>query len=158
MRHLQASTVHILKFKGIIQISSSNDSHRVCESYPLGKLSKLSFLPSFNLSQDIFDKIHCDLCGLAPIISVGKFQYYAYFVNAFFKYTWFIWLHKKFNFFSIFLIFEKYVERKFNKKLKFLKPMGVVNFLTFILPPIYNKKTLLFTSFHALTPLNRMAL
>jgi hypothetical protein len=56
----------------------------------LGKLNKLPFSSSEHSSSVIFEKIHCDLWGLAPVLSISKFKYYACLVDDFFKYTWII--------------------------------------------------------------------
>jgi hypothetical protein len=64
-----------LKNKGLIDVVGIIKSEHIYDSCQLGKLSRLPFSSSKHLSYSIFEKIHCDLWGLAPILSIGKFRY-----------------------------------------------------------------------------------
>ena len=110
--------VPLLQKKRLINVIGSLKTTRLCDSCQLGKLSKLPFASSEHSSLDIFDKIHCDLWGPAPVLSLGKFKFYACLVDDFSKYTWLIPLRHKYEFFTAYLAFEKYADKQFNKKIK----------------------------------------
>lgn len=107
--HLQSSSSQLLKNKGLIDVSGTNKLKHLCDSCHLGKLSRLSFFSSKHSSSTIFDKIHCDLWGPTPVLSIGKYEYYACLVDDFSKYTWIIPLHQKSDFVDVYLKFEQYV-------------------------------------------------
>ena len=122
--HPQFSTIQLLKNKGLIDVLGSSKPDHLCDSCQLGKLSKLPFSSSDHSCSSIFDKIHCDLWGPAPVLSINKFRFYACLVDDFSKYTWIIPLQHKSDFFAAYLVFEKYVERQFNKKIKIFHSDG----------------------------------
>ena len=76
-------------------------------------------------------KIHCDLWGPTPILSIGKLRYYACLVDDFSKYTWIIPLQHKSDFVNAYLAFEQYVNRQFNKKIKVFHLDGGGEFINF---------------------------
>ena len=67
--------------------------------------------------------------GPAPILSIGKFKYYACLVDDFSKYTWIIPLQHKSDFVTAYLAFEQYVNKQFNKKIKFFHSDGGGEFI-----------------------------
>jgi hypothetical protein len=90
----------------------------LCDSCQLRKLSRLSFSSSEHSSTDFFKKFIV-ICGDLPsILSIGKFRYYACFVDDFCKYTWIIPLKFKSEFTNAFLAFEQYAIIQFNKQIK----------------------------------------
>jgi hypothetical protein len=95
----------------------------------LGKLSRLPFSSSKHLSSNIFEKHHYDLWGPAPILSIGKFRYYACLVDDFSKYTWIIPLQHKSDFINAYLAFEQYIDKQFNKKIKVFHSDGGGEFI-----------------------------
>jgi hypothetical protein len=113
--HPQFSAVQLLKNKGLIDVTGTMKTEHLCDSCQLGKLSKLPFSHSEHSSTDVFEKIRCDLWRPAPVLSIGKFKYYVCLVDDFSKYTWIIPLQNKSDFLTVYLSFEKYVSRKFNK-------------------------------------------
>ena len=115
----------------MIDVIGNVKSEHICDSCQLGKLSRLPFSCSKNLSSSIFEKIHCDLWGPAPILSIGKFRYYACLVDDFSKYTWIIPLQHKSDFVNAYLAFEQYVNRQFNKKIKVFHSDGEGEFINF---------------------------
>lgn len=60
------------------QIVACNNSIPSCvyEACQLGKSKKLPFCDSVNHALHVFDEIHCDLWGPAPIASWNNFKYY----------------------------------------------------------------------------------
>ncbi|KAK2458167.1 putative mitochondrial protein [Trifolium repens] len=116
--HPQTLALQLLKNKGLIDVVGTVKPEHVCDSCQLGKLNKLPFSSSENSSSAIFEKIHCDLWGPAPVLSISKFKYYACLVDDFSKYTWIIPLHHKSDFVNAYLSFEQYVKKQFNKEIK----------------------------------------
>jgi hypothetical protein len=127
--HAQSFALHFLKNKGLIDVVGRIKSDHICDSCQLGKLSRLPFSNSKHLSSSIFEKIHCDLWGPAPILSIGKFRYYVCLVDDFSKYTWIIPLQHKSDFINAYLAFEQYVDRQFNKKIKVFHSDGGGEFI-----------------------------
>ena len=127
--HPQASTLELLKNKGVIDVLGVQKLQHLCDSCQLGKLSRLPFFASEQSSSSVFDKIHCDLWGPAPVASIGKFCYYACLVDDFSKYSWIIPLHNKSDFVDAFLAFEQYVERQYNTRIKVFHSDGGGEFL-----------------------------
>jgi len=107
-----------LENKGLIDIIETVKHEHVCDSCQFKKLSRLLFSHSKQSSYEIFEKTHCDMWGLAPILSMEKFKYYARLVEDFSKYTWIIPLQHMFDFSNAYLAFENYVSRQFNKHIK----------------------------------------
>ncbi|GAB2294185.1 hypothetical protein Dimus_038285 [Dionaea muscipula] len=122
--HSQLSAVQLLNKIGAIAVQGSTTLSHVCDSCQLGKISRQPFLSSAKTSTKIFDKIHCDLWGPAPVLSVGQFRYYACLVDDFSRYTWLIPLHNKSDFFDAYINFEKYVHRQFNSCIKIFHSDG----------------------------------
>ena len=85
--HPQFSALQFKKNKRLIDVIGNVKSEHICDSCQLGKLSRLPFSCSKNISSSIFEKIHCDLWGPAPILSIEKLRYYACLVDDFSKYT-----------------------------------------------------------------------
>ena len=115
----------------MIDVIGNVKSEHICDSCQLGKLSRLPFSCSKNLSSSIFEKIHCDLWGPVSILSIGKFRHYACLVDDFSKYTWIIPLQHKSDFVNVYLAFEQYVNRQFNKKIKVFHSDGGGEFINF---------------------------
>jgi len=121
--------VQLLKNKGLIDVTGAMKTEHLCDSCQLGKLSKLPFSYSEHSSTDVFEKIHCDLWGPAPVLSIGKFKYYVCLVDDFSKYTWIIPLQNKSDFLTVYLSFEKYVSRQFNTQIKVFHSDGGGEFI-----------------------------
>ena len=62
------------------------------------------------------DRIHCDLWGPSPVVSVQGFKYYVVFVDTYSRYSWLFPLKMKSDFCGVFIGFQKQVENQFNKK------------------------------------------
>nr|KYP45480.1 Retrovirus-related Pol polyprotein from transposon TNT 1-94 [Cajanus cajan] len=127
--HPQTIALQLLKNKGLIHVVGKVKSEHLCDSCQLGKLNKLLFSSSKHSSSTIFEKIHCDLWGPAPILSIGKFRYYACLVDDFSKYTWIIPLHQKSDFFPTYISFEQYVKKQFNKEINIFHSDGGGEFI-----------------------------
>jgi histone deacetylase 1/2 len=62
------------------------------------------------------EQVFSDVWGPAPL-SVGKHAYYVSFIDDFSKFTWIYLLKKRSDVYQVFLNFQQYVERKFDKKI-----------------------------------------
>jgi len=127
--HPQNSAIKILWTKKSIDVNSNKRVDTLCESCQLGKHSKLPFNSSSSFSTDIIERIHCDIWGPAPVLSLGKFRFYACFVDDYSHYMWIIPLRAKSEFFDVYLAFENYVQRQFNRKIKIFHTDGEGEFV-----------------------------
>lgn len=71
-------------------ISVNKSTKLVCEACQLGKSSRLPFSASSFVASRPLERIHCDLRGLSPIMSVQGFIYYVIFID---NHTRFCWLY-----------------------------------------------------------------
>lgn len=76
----------------------------------------------------MLDLIHCDLWGLAPIISTSGYSYYVIFVDDFSCFTWFYPLKAKSDFHTILDAFLKLVQTQFSCKVKEFQSDGGIEF------------------------------
>lgn len=76
------------------------------------------------MSDEPLAKIHCELWGKAPIISVQGFKYYALFVDDFSRFNWLYPLKKKSDFLRCFIAFHKLVEKQIGKSVKIFQSDG----------------------------------
>lgn len=58
------------------------------------------------------------------MVSVDKYRYYVTFVGDRTRFIWFYPLHNKSDFYSIFILFVKFVEKQFSSKIKCLQTYG----------------------------------
>ena len=74
----------------------------VCSSCQSEKSCKLSFGLRNNIEREPLLKIHCELCGTAPVESSQHMKYYVIFVDDHTRYTWIYPLKKMSEFFEVF--------------------------------------------------------
>ncbi|KAG7547402.1 GAG-pre-integrase domain [Arabidopsis suecica] len=98
-------------------ISVNKGIKRMCEACQLGKSSRLPFSSSTYVASRPLERIHCDLWGPAPIMSVQGFRYYVIFIDNYSRFCWFYPLKQKSDFFSIFTVFQAKVENQLNQKI-----------------------------------------
>jgi histone deacetylase 1/2 len=63
-----------------------------------------------------FELVFSDACGPTPA-SVSKHSYYVSFIDDFSKFSWTYLLKKRSDVYQVFLNFQAYVERKFERKI-----------------------------------------
>ena len=98
-------------------ISFNKLSQHLCEACQVGKTCKLPFSSLvFRLSR-VLERIHCDVWGPAPVVSVQGFRYYVVFIDNYSRCCWFYPLKYKSEVFSIFKAFQLQVENQYNKKI-----------------------------------------
>lgn len=61
-------------------------------------MSKLPFTTSTSITNELFEKIHCDIWGPYPVYSKIGYRYYACLIDDKSKFTWFIPLKFKSEF------------------------------------------------------------
>ena len=89
-----------------------------CTSCHFGKQIKLSFNKSDSFFSALFDLIHSDIWGLAPVPTKGGSKYFVIFVDDFSRYTWIYLLHHRSELVSIYQTFHKMIETQFNHTVK----------------------------------------
>ena len=70
-----------------IQINKTIKS--LCEACQLGKTCKLPFSSSDFQSSRVLERIHSDVWGPAPVVSVQGFRYYVVFIDNYSRFCWF---------------------------------------------------------------------
>jgi histone deacetylase 1/2 len=88
----------------------------VCDSCQLAKSHQLPYPISTSRSTVPLEHIFSDVWGPAPL-SAGKHSYYVSFIDDFSKFTWIYLLKSRADVYQVFLNFQKYVERKFDRKI-----------------------------------------
>lgn len=116
--HPQAKVVSYLNNKNMIKVNAWNAKPHICSSCELSKNHKMPFSLSQSCSMEPLVKVHCDLWGPAPVRSIQHFRYFVLFVDDFSRYAWLYPLRRKSDFFQYFLLFQKMVERQFERKIK----------------------------------------
>jgi histone deacetylase 1/2 len=100
-----------------LQLSHSPEINPyVCDSCQLAKSHQLPYPISTSVSTVPLEQVFSDVWGLAPL-SVGKHAYYVSFIDDFSKFTWIYLRKKRSDFYQVFLNFQQYVERKFDRKI-----------------------------------------
>jgi len=85
--HLSTSRLKKLydsKVLGKFQFSTLNN----CEGCHFAKQVVVPFASSNHMTLEIFDLLHFDIWGPAPISSLSGYNYYVYFVDECSRYTW----------------------------------------------------------------------
>lgn len=90
---------------------SSSKINSLCSACQMGKSHRLPLPPTNSISHGPLQLIHSDVWGPSPSKSVDGFQYYVTFLDDFSKFVWFYPMKLKSEVFSIFHIFQAYVER-----------------------------------------------
>ena len=73
--HANPKILEALKRNNFIDFSSWSKAPRICVSCQLGKSCRKSFNLSNNKADFPLQKVHCDICGPAPITSTQYFRY-----------------------------------------------------------------------------------
>ena len=108
-------------------ISFNKNTLSMCEPCQLGKSCKLPFSSSDFQSSRPLERIHCDVWGPAPVMSVQGFRFYVIFIDNFSRFCWFYPLKQKSEVFTIFKSFQLLAENQLNQKIKIFQSDGGVN-------------------------------
>ena len=95
-----------------------------CTHCLYGKMHSLSFPKSQFVASSLFELVHSNVWGLAPVMSINGFRYYVLFVDHFTGFTWIYLLKSKSKVFSKFLEFKAMIETQFSTKIKTLRSDG----------------------------------
>lgn len=79
--HMNDKFLKFLASDHLIELSSWKKEQSICDNCQLSKSCKLPFFSNEKISLNSLDKIHCDLWGLAPILSCKIFKFYASFIE-----------------------------------------------------------------------------
>lgn len=102
----------------------------MCDACQLGKSSHLSFSDSQFVATRPLQRVHCDLWGPSPVLSVQGFKYYVIFIDHWSRYCRFFPLKYKSDFYSTFCKFQSLVENQFNSKLGIFQCDGGGEFIS----------------------------
>jgi hypothetical protein len=92
-----------------------------CNDCILGKMRSLPFEQRTMFSSKIFEIVHSDVWGPAPVVSKGGFSYYVIFVDDFSRYSWIYFLKFKHEVFSCFKNFHSMIKNQFNSNIKIFR-------------------------------------
>ncbi|KAI3427499.1 ATG13 domain-containing protein [Psidium guajava] len=115
--HIPFSRFTVLHQQGALGPISST-SLPPCSICPLAKQSAKPFPISNFRSTAIFDLIHSDVWGPAPLSSKSGFKYYVSFIDNYFRYTWVYLMRQRSDFFAIYQSFTTMISTQFNRKIK----------------------------------------
>lgn len=108
-----------------LPITSDVNTH-TCRHCLSGKMSRLSFPEKIDRVDVPFHKIHSDVWGPSPVVSLEGFRYYMSFVDEATTFVWIFPLMNKSKVFAAFVRFFAYVVNQFNTQIKVLQSMMVV--------------------------------
>ena len=131
----------------------SNSILSSCSSCHLGKLAKLSFTSVEHTTNALFQIVHSDVWGPAPILSNLGFSYFVLFVDILLDSLVFIFLKIKVKFLQCLKNLRLQFKDNLILILKLFILSGEVNIRNLI--HILNKQEL-FTELHVLTHMNKM--
>jgi hypothetical protein len=92
----------------------------MCDACQRGKMHQLPYPKSSSVSKFPLEPIFSDVWGSAPEL-VGRFKYYASFIDDFSKFMWIYLIKKKYEVFQCFHEFQNLVEMLFDRKIKFVQ-------------------------------------
>lgn len=101
----------------------------MCEACRLGKSSKLPFLESVFTASRPLERIHCDVWGPAPVMSVQGFRYYVIFIDNFSRFCWIYPLKQKSDVFSKFKVFQQQCENVLHNRIEIFQSHGGSEFV-----------------------------
>lgn len=96
----------------------------MCESCQFGKTCELPFSSSDFRSSRVLERIHSDVWGPAPVVSVQGFRFYVVFIDNYSRFCWFYPMKSKSDVFSIFKAFQLQVETQYEQKIKIFQSDG----------------------------------
>ena len=100
-----------------------------CEVCRIAKQTRLPFCNSNSKTNELFELIHSDVWGPAPIDSYNGFKYFVIFIDDFSRETWLYLIKNKSKVFSHFQNFATMVETQYNKKIKVLRTDNGTEFI-----------------------------
>ena len=104
-----------------IMFNFSKDFCNKCDVCKFAKQTKLPFNNSTSKSNEVFELIHSDVWGPAPVDSYNGYKYYVIFIDDFSRATWLYLMKNKNEVFSHFQNFVNLIETQYDKKIKILR-------------------------------------
>ena len=124
-RRLGHPNPHVLQqLSSTKSILINKHSKAICEACQSGKSSRLSFSASSFVASRPLERIHCDLWGPSPVMSVQGFRYYVIFIDNYSRYCWFYPLKLKSDFYTIFAKFQALVQNQLQSKISIFQCHG----------------------------------
>jgi len=84
------------------------------------------------MASEIFDLIHFDIWGSAPISSLSDYNYYVCFVDVCFQYTWIYLMRNQSELLQIYTEFINMIYIQFYKRIKNFRSDGAREYLSVI--------------------------
>ncbi|KAM0982243.1 hypothetical protein ACFX2A_015487 [Malus domestica] len=107
------------------QISVSLDnSPQLCSACIRGKMTRQPFHSHCNKSSVPFEKVHTDVWGPSPTVSLEGYKYYVIFVDECTRFTWIFPLVNKSDVYPVFVKFHAFVINHFKCNIKTLQSDG----------------------------------
>ncbi|KAM1047539.1 hypothetical protein ACFX2C_026882 [Malus domestica] len=107
------------------QISVSLDkSPHLCSACIRGKMTRQPFPSKCNKSSVPFEKVHTDVWGPSPTVSLEGYRYYVIFVDECTRFTWIFPLVNKSDVYTVFVKFHAFVMNHFKCSIKTLQSDG----------------------------------
>lgn len=101
----------------------------LCEFCQYAKSRKLSFSSSDIVSTFPLERVHCDVWGPSPILSICGFKYYVVYIDDFFKYLWLFPLRCKSDVSSVFSKLKTQIENLLSFTIKKFRTDGGGEFM-----------------------------
>ncbi|KAK9075210.1 hypothetical protein SSX86_003531 [Deinandra increscens subsp. villosa] len=127
--HANFDVISMLNKFGLLQVTSILPKPIVCSSCQMAKGHRLPFTHNDKRATNPLDLIHCDLWGPSPVQSAYGYKYYVAFVDDFSRFTWFYPLKAKSDFYATLVVFSKFVETQFDRKIKIFQSDGGTEFV-----------------------------
>ncbi|PRQ51221.1 putative RNA-directed DNA polymerase [Rosa chinensis] len=115
----------VSRMLSLSQVKFNNDqTSHTCSHCLSGKMHRLPFSESISKSVLPFQKVHSDLWGPAPCLSIEGFKYYVTFIDDYTKFVWVYPLINKSDTFSTFVKFHNFVSTQFRHNILSLQTDG----------------------------------
>jgi hypothetical protein len=125
--HHRLGHASLLVINKVVFLFVKNNSFSICSHYQLAKSHYLPFkLIHVSVSKPL-ELIYSDVWGLASLSSTSGAHYYISILNDATKFLWLFPLKLKSDAHQTFILFQTVMECKFNRKIKALQSIGVVN-------------------------------
>lgn len=92
-----------------------------CASCKLTKSKVLPFPSQGSHTLHIFDIVHSDVWGIAPVVFHAHYKYFVTFIDDYSRFTWVYFLRAKSEVFSVFQAFLALIENQFSSSIKILR-------------------------------------
>ena len=109
---------------------SIDNNPQLCSACITGKMSRHPFPLSTNKYCIPFEKVHTDVWGPSPTISVEGYIYYIIFVDECTRFTWLFPLVNKADVYAVFVKFHALIVNHFKTTIKFLQSDGGREFMS----------------------------